>query len=390
MPSPFSHQQYRAVPRTLLLTGCHILQVAGAALAGEYFVSPTGNLTNAGTELSPWPSIATALSRSSGGDTITLLPGTYVEAVVIEASGPAGAPTTIRSQRKWEAILKDSPSHGVYVADGVTNVLIDGLQVAGAKIDGIKVGSFATVRNCWVHHATRQGISAHNTRHTTIEYSLVEHNGTDPALDHGLYLSGTNDVVRGNVIRWNRTYGCQIYYDPPASSADCLFYNNLVYGNRDALTVWSPSGQTNYVFNNTLVADHYVLLADYGHLALTNNILIGTDRRRLLATEHGAQLLADFNLVSTTTKLPGAHNLVAADPRFLRPGEGLYWLRSDSPARGAAAPTLLAPVDFFGRPQSKAFDVGALQFRARYLSDSRRLDPSPAYPDYWAPIEVRK
>ena len=378
----------QALARRICVYLCLSVVVPCIGTAKEYFVSPGGSETNAGTESSPWPSIGTALSRISAGDIVTVMPGTYVEPVSIEVSGTAEFPTVVRSQRKWEAIVKGSSSHGIYTADGVTNVIIDGLQVAEANIDGIKVGSHVTVRNCWIHHSTRQGISAHNTCGTTLEYNLVEHNGTDPAFDHGIYLSGTNDVVRGNVIRWNRTYGCQIYYDPPASSANCQFYNNLVYGNRNALTVWSPGGQTNYVFNNTLLAGNYVLVADYGTLCATNNILVGIDWDRLLCAEDRAIIRADFNLVSAAVKPRGgrdpvaaqprgAHDVVATDPAFLKPSAGLFWLRGESPARGAAAPGIVPPVDFFGRKQSKALDVGALQFRGRFLFDTRCLDPIP-------------
>jgi len=349
----------------------------------EYFVSPSGCETNRGTEAAPCPSIGAALSRASGGDIITLMPGTYAEAVVVEISGAVGFPTIIRSQRKWEAIIKPPSGHGVYTADGVTNVIVDGLQVAEAKADGVKVGSYAMVRNCWIHHAAHQGVAAHNTRRTILEYNLIEHNGTDPTLDHGVYISGTNDIVRGNVIRWNKTYGCQIYYDPPASSADCQFYNNLVYGNRDALTVWSPSGQTNYVFNNTLIAQNYVILADYGTVCVTNNILVGANRKRLACAEERATILDDYNLTSARSALLGPHDVVAADAGFLNPRAGLFWLRSDSPARGAAAKTPVPPVDFFGGKERKAYDVGALQYRARFAADRRVLDPS-ARPDYWS------
>ena len=198
----------------ILLAGAHFLPAQSRA--AEYFVSPAGNEGNKGTQASPWPSVNFALSRATGGDTITLLPGSYNESVVVDLSGTAAFPTVIRSQNKWDAILQGAPGHGVYVADGVTNVVIDGLQVAGAAIDGIKVGSFAAVRNCWIHNSTRQGISANATHNTLIEYNLVEQNGTSPIFDHGMYISGTNLVVRGNVIRRNRTYGCQIYADAPA------------------------------------------------------------------------------------------------------------------------------------------------------------------------------
>jgi hypothetical protein len=139
------------------IAGCAYLALPTLLPAApqEFFVSPGGSETNNGTESAPWPSVAIAFSHAAGGDIITLLPGIYSEAVVVELSGTSEFPTTIRSRRKWDAILKGSPSHGIYVADGVTNVLIDGLRVAGAGIDGIKVGSYATVRNCWIHHSTR-------------------------------------------------------------------------------------------------------------------------------------------------------------------------------------------------------------------------------------------
>ncbi len=198
-----------------------------------------------------------------------------------------------------------------------------------------------------------------------------------------MYLSGTNVVVRGNVIRWNKTYGCQIYADPPASSADCQFYCNLVYGNRDALTVWSPSGQTNYVFNNTLISDRYVLIADYGMLCVTNNILVGVNRRQILSAEHGAAIWTDHNLTPVPGTRRGPHDVVAVDPGFVKPGAGLFWLRADSPALGSAAERMGPPVDFFGRKPSRVLSVGAFQYHGEFVNDPRSLDPSPARPDYW-------
>jgi len=349
----------------------------------EFFVAPSGNVTNPGTAALPWPSISVALSNALGGDIISVLPGTYSEAVVVELSGSPESPTVIRSPLKWDANLKGSPSHGIYIADGVTNVVIDGLQVQDAAIDGVKVGSWATVRNCWIHHSRHQGIAAHNTQQTVIEYNLVELNGTDPTLDHGMYLSGTNVIIRGNVVRRNKTYGCQIYADPPASSANCQFYGNLVYGNRDALTVWSPTLQTNYVFNNTLIADRYVLIADRGTVCATNNILVGTKARQVLCAEEGASIRADYNLTPVPGRQRGAHDVVVADPGFVNPAAGLYWLRPNSPAWGAAFEQLNPPPDFFGRKRSRVLSIGAFPFRLNLVHDTRVLDPSPAKPDYW-------
>ena len=362
---------------------CLAVCQALVAQAAEYFVSPSGSQTNKGTEASPWPSVGFALNNATGGDLITLLPGTYLEAVVLDQSGTAGHPTVIRSQRKWEAVIRASPSHGIYVADGVSNVVIEGLQVVGSAIDGVKVGSYAIVRDCWIHDSGGQGVSAHRTRGTLMERNLIEHNGTDPVFDHGVYLSGTNNVVRGNVIRWNKCYGCQFYANEPASSAECQFYNNLVYGNRNALTVWSPGGQTNYVFNNTLWSDRYVLRANFGTLCASNNILIGPSARRIFCAEDGAEIRADYNLISASGRRRGPHDVMVADPRFVNPGAGLFWLLADSPARGAAAEGVVPPVDFFGRERTRVLDAGAFQYRRHLTRDTRVLDPSPERPDYW-------
>ena len=201
--------------------------------------------------------------------------------------------------------------------------------------------------------------------------------------DHGIYLSGTNDVVRCNVIRWNKCYGCQFYIDAPASSAECQFYNNLVYSNLNALTVWSPTGQTNYVFNNTLLSDRYVLLADYGTLCVTNNILIGPSARRIFCTQDGAAIWADYNLISASGRRRGPHDVMVDQPGFVNAGRGLFWLLADSPARGVAAEGIVPPVDFFGVEQNRVLDVGAFQYRGHLIGDARVLDPLPANPDYW-------
>lgn len=367
--------------RDLLL--CVAICQALVAQPSEYFVSPAGSPTNSGTETSPWPSVGFALANATGGDLLTLLPGTYPEPVVVELSGTAGQPTVIRSQRKWEAVIQGSPSHGIYVADGVSNVVIDGLQVVASAIDGVKVGSHATVRNCWIHHSARQGIAAHRTLGTLLEGNLIEHNGSDPVFDHGLYLSGTNNIVRGNVIRWNQCNGCQFYADAPASSAQCQFYNNLVYGNRNALTVWSAPGQTNYVFNNTLLSDRYVLRANGGILGATNNILLGPRARRIFSADNGAEIRADYNLISASGRRRGAHDVMVAHPGFVDAERGLFWLNPNSPARGMAAEGVLPPVDFFGRVAKTTLDVGAFQYGAHLARDPRTLDPSPAWPDYW-------
>ena len=73
------------------------------------YVSPTGLTTNSGTENSPWPSVAYALSQVGGGQTIILEPGTYARILVSRGQGgTATDPTVIESQYKWQAVIDGS------------------------------------------------------------------------------------------------------------------------------------------------------------------------------------------------------------------------------------------------------------------------------------------
>ena len=57
-----------------------------AASAAEWFVSPTGNDSAAGTEVAPFRTLTNAVFRASANDTITLLPGDHVEGVTTQAA----------------------------------------------------------------------------------------------------------------------------------------------------------------------------------------------------------------------------------------------------------------------------------------------------------------
>jgi hypothetical protein len=373
------------------------------------FVSPGGTGANSGTADSPW-SLNYALGQVGPSSTINLLPGTYPSVVV---SRPG---LTLRAAVKWTAVILGSTNmHGVEIdADDTT---VDGLQVSHSYIDGIKLNSSGdTVRNCWIHHSglgdpnaqantngtyTGQGIYGGCHENNFIENNLIEYNGVWTGHDHGIYLCGTNAVIRGNVIRHNWTYGIQLYTGYPGESCSGIqVYNNLVYGNglcdggRNCLTVWAgPPGSgaatTNYVFNNTLVADtYYPVVANYGFLGLTNNIILGAYDGSVIGG-YGALLGCDYNLFTNAVHvgdgvMNGGHNLVTtASPGFVNAANGLFWLRTDSPARGAADPNLVPPMDFFDQTQPGAADLGAFQFNSILSTDTRVLDPSPAVPDYW-------
>src|SRR5215470_9037617 len=94
----------------------------------EYFVSPTGSSNNLGTVNSPWP-LAYALAQAQPASTITLLSGTYPSIVLSDPLRMSSA--TLRSQSKWAARIVGSPGmHGIVTEIGVSNVVIDGFEIA--------------------------------------------------------------------------------------------------------------------------------------------------------------------------------------------------------------------------------------------------------------------
>jgi hypothetical protein len=347
------------------------------------FASPDGSAANDGfTTNTPW-SLSYALTQAGPTTSITLLPGTYPS---IEITQPG---TKLVSLTKWGAkIIGSSGSHGIWTDPAVGDVILDGIQIANSSQDGISLnGSNCVVRNCWIHDSSSNGVSSSLNMGTLLERNLIEHNGmaVAPGQKPGIALSGTNCIVRGNVIRYNQGWGCQIYAAAPASSGECQVYNNLIYSNGAGVTVWSPAGQTNYVFNNTIISStNTCLCSDYGTLYVTNNILVAGVGIPLIKTIDGATALSDYNLVNLSTSPGGPHDVVNSNPGFVNASAGLYWLANGSPAVGLANPTVVPPVDFFGKLQSAVVDVGAVQYSSALAADQRVLDPSTSSgADYW-------
>ena len=80
---------------------------AQTAQAATYYVSPTGNDSNPGTQTAPWKSFYKAANTLVAGDTAIFADGTYVETqrVVIANSGTAAAPIIFKSQNKHGAVI---------------------------------------------------------------------------------------------------------------------------------------------------------------------------------------------------------------------------------------------------------------------------------------------
>jgi hypothetical protein len=364
----------------------------------NYFVATNGSGGNTGlTTNSPWP-LSYAVTQLGPGITLTLMPGVYPGTVQIYyVSGTALNPATVRSQYKWQAVIANSAARGIEIWES-QYIVLDGICVSNSTGSGIKVmDSDNTVRNCWVTHngnvTDDEGIdgSFAGTTNDLYECNLIEFNGSGAGQGHGLYVSGQNHIVRGNVVRRNGGYGIQLFTGVAGNLVNSNYvYNNLTYGNTNkyGVTIWAADGNgnypgTNYLFNNTML-DGAAL--NYGAAWVTNNIILPSpinSTQPIAVFSSPPVIWSDYNLGTNTITPAGAHDVITNYVGFVNPGNGLYWLKSDSPARGHALSTVCGPVDFFGNAQSSASDIGAFQYNGVYSLDMRVLDPSPVCPDYW-------
>ena len=96
-----------------------------AASGATYYVATDGKPENDGSGEKPWPSIEQALSKVGGGHTILVKPGIYRGPIQIsrQYAGTKAAPTVIKSEVKWKAIVTIWNGDGEVVAN---NILVGG------------------------------------------------------------------------------------------------------------------------------------------------------------------------------------------------------------------------------------------------------------------------
>ncbi len=348
-----------------------------------YYASTTGSSGNNGLSASsPW-TLDYALSHCGTSNTVIVLPGTYTGG----AYSPSFNYVTVRSSVKWGARIVNSGTSGLasYPAGVGLGTIFDGFEVTGQSYNNVYlVNPNCTIRNCWLHQAGASAIEAHPQNGTVVEDCLIEHSGSLPTQHHGIYISGDNVVVRGNVCRYNAASGIALG-DNAVLPRNMRVYNNLCYGNGTWGLVAGGvlSGATMYVYDNTLVGGPYGIGAggSVNSLFCTNNIIIGTSSA--VNVWSGGFIQGNYNLMSSAD-FSQSHGLITSQPGFVNTSRGLFWLSTSSVAIGGGLGSVCGPIDFFGNPQSSIGDLGAFQYNSVYAADTRVLDPSPAGgADYW-------
>ena len=237
-----------------------------------FYVAPTGNDSNAGTQASPWRTIQHAANAARAGSTVNVRGGIYEELVSINASGDASDGfITFRSYPGETAILDaghftPSGRQGVLTIHNQSYIRIEGFEIRNFHtaehrlvpmgISVIGAGSHIELLNNNVHHIEQTfpgrdapgsggngfGIAVYGTDAKTpitdliVDGNEVHHLKTGSS--ESLVVNGnvTNFRITHNVVHDNNNIGIDVIGfehtapDPAVDQArDGLVSGNLVY-----------------------------------------------------------------------------------------------------------------------------------------------------------------
>lgn len=352
-----------------------------------WYASPEG--TGEGVSRSAPCSLRDALNRVQPDDAITLLSGFYPpDMYVVKTPG-----VTLTAEYRYGAVLHGSRHHNLVIDYDAHHVTIDGLQIQGAYLDGLKsYANYTTVQYCWIANNTGQGIANHYFRGLRLYRNIIEGNGGN-GYAHGVYVSGHDAVIQENIVRLNIGHGLHAYYEGDRGCSNFLVLGNLCYrnGSRNLLVDIdnAPDTRPSVIANNTCVGSPtgITLFGGFtkrGPTLIINNICVQNLKHSFelfqgtFPTKQNA--LIDYNL---TDRIPpvvddyyagvpadrfGPHNVVAPDAMFVWESRSFYYLKKSSPARGIGVDyrTLALPGLFPFSPEASSCDAGAIQYHPYY------------------------
>lgn len=268
------------VLRSLLISICMVSRMLGA----DYFVSPTGSNLDDGSFDHPWRTLQFAADHVAAGDSVTVMPGTYAERVVVQVSGLEGQPIIFRAQTTGTAILDGSSVMlpewgGLFEISGQSHVVIQGLRVthAGPTLNSagvlVQFCSQVTVDSVETYQTVSSGIAIWDS-----DQVVVSHNDVELACNDGeqecITVAGTSHFeVRGNHVHHGGpgSHGGEGIDIKDGSSYGLVYQNDVYQLNRLGIYVDSWDKHTHHieVFENVVHAnqsDGIVLAAEAGGL----------------------------------------------------------------------------------------------------------------------------
>jgi len=343
----------------------------------NFYVSPTGSDTAAGTKAAPFKTLARAAKAATkAGTTVFVAPGTYAGGFKTTANGTAASRIYWVSTTKWGAKIVPPPTSTNNSAwDNRGNYV----SIIGFDIDGSKLGSGTK----WVHGIYTGGsynvIEGNHVHHMATTIPCNSAGGSAIGVDS--YYKGVKGDVIGNVVNDIGPAGCTCVQGIYHSTSGTI-KNNIVYRvGSAAIHLWNDATDVQIV-NNTVSSsvfgiivgggDFYFTKAGANNVHVHNNIVYdnkygiseqgttgkgNTYKNNLVTknTTYNFQLrnsLKDSGTISSEPLFAG-YSRTAALPD--------YKLSTSSPAIGRGLATYAPKDDIDGKARGSVLDLGAYQ-----------------------------
>jgi hypothetical protein len=400
------------------------------------YVSPNGNDGASCSQQAPCASIQAAASLAQPGDAVVIEQGSYPPQLVQNVKGTQAAPITIKGQGTV-TLTRPKPADTVMQQTALLHLLndqyvtIQGLTILGMKgrsdydassmpcnpqsRDGTggevcienhgNKGYGIVFQNNTVAHANNNCVKAQNEEENGSFLSNTLYDCGAPAsanYDHGIYVSGPNNVIDGNTIHditgdaievngkgttGNAITDNVIYNSSHAgimdtasfSGATTVISGNVVHDTVNAVTVttnmridhnvfydnttagiilnWSnPSWRSigpvwivnNTMYHNTAEIFNSASPEAGDSLTVRNNIFddSGIPNAQLYHGSNAPTMDFDYNLYNGVTPPPGSGNAhsIVGNPQFVSPGSNFHVLSTSPAAQSAAGPSPAASV----------------------------------------------
>ncbi|WP_251957158.1 right-handed parallel beta-helix repeat-containing protein [Nostoc commune] len=405
--------------------------ISQVSTATTYYVSATGNDRNGGrTTSSAFKTIQRAADLTKPGDTVMIMNGEYKNepdrgtVLGIKRSGTAKAWIKFQAYPGHSPKIKHNTWSGISLADGVSYIEINGLEVIGntasvtrayALSQQYKLSNPLTNGNCilidgrkrTVHHINILNNKVHNCPGGGIavvaaDYVKADNNTVfntswySPYGNSGIsfFLNADYDNNRGykHFITNNRVYNNRQYIRTLSSKrisdgggiivdssqggknggykGRTLIANNISYNNGGQGIIAHESNHVDIV-NNTVYGNgqspelsKVQLAAGYSNdVKIYNNIIHGFPGQQVNKNMRNKNVIYDYNLYpkGAVSVVGGIHDVVG-DPQFINPSAGDFRLRSKSAAINKGYYWKDVKTDHAGKPRpANKFTIGAYQ-----------------------------
>jgi parallel beta-helix repeat protein len=345
----------------------------------NYYVSPTGSDTAAGTKAAPFKTLARAVKAATkASTTVWVAPGTYAGGIKTTASGTASGRIYWVSTTKWGAkIVPPSSSSNNNAWDNRGNyVSIIGFNVDGTNsgsgtkwTHGIYTGgSYGMIQNNHIHHIARSvactsaggsaiGVDSyyHGVKSDIIGNVVNDIGPAGCTYVQGIYVS-TSGTIKNNLVYRVGAVGIHLWHD----ATNVIITNNTVTSSNFGMVVgggdfyYTTAGANNVYVANNIIYDNKYGISEQGKTGTGNkyiNNLVYQNPSYNISLRNGLKATGTIS----SNPLFKAYSRTAATPD--------YHLTTSSPAIGRGTATNAYPTDLDGKPRnaSTGYDLGAYQ-----------------------------